>query len=45
MGKETCQAAKKTSRTIGEWFRDAGQKTSEAFREMGRSIRRFFTGV
>ena len=29
---------------LSEWFRDAGQRTGEAFREMGRNIRKFFTG-
>jgi len=30
--------------TVGEWFRDVGRKTGEAFRQMGRDLRKFFTG-
>jgi hypothetical protein len=43
-GKEIEKEAKKTSRTIREWFMDTWKKTWNAFRELVRSIRKFFTG-
>jgi hypothetical protein len=40
-GKE----AGKTGQSIGMWFKDKGKKTGDAFRELGRNTKKFFTGV
>jgi hypothetical protein len=41
---ETKREAQKQGQTIGEWFRDTGKKTADGFRQMGRDIRKIFTG-
>ena len=41
---EAGREATKQGRTVGEWFRDAGKKTGDAFRQLGRNIRKFITG-
>ena len=42
--KEAGREATKQGRTVGGWFRDAGKKTGDAFRQLGRDIRKFLTG-